>query len=112
MFTTVCHEMMVVAASNNLYSTKFKIDGHDLQYFHSDPFIVNKKGAAFLKLGSFEVIDPDNPSIIRSYDLTAIERSLWHSKRLNDSFALDIENSLNDIYNICGKERRHFLSIL
>lgn len=88
-----------------------RIEGHNNRYFQSDSYIVSEKGAAFTRLGTFEVIDPENPAVIRTYDLTAIERALWHAKRLDDPYTLDIENSLNHIYRICGKERRHFLPI-
>lgn len=88
-----------------------KIEGHNVRYFQSESYIVSEKGSAFTRLGTFEIIDPERPAVIKTYDLTEIERALWHAKRLDDPYALDIENSLYDIYKICGKERRHFLPI-
>ncbi|KAL5284471.1 hypothetical protein ACFFRR_006641 [Megaselia abdita] len=92
-------------------SIGLKIEGHNNRYFQSDSYIVSEKGAAFTRMGTFEVIDPEKPAIIKTYDLTDIERALWHAKRLDDTFTLEIENSLNEIYRLCGKERRHFLPI-
>lgn len=92
-------------------SIGLKIEGHNDRYFQSESYILSEKGAAFTKMGTFEIIDPERPAIIKTYDLTNVERALWHAKRIDDPFTLEIENSLFEIYKICGKDRRNFLPI-